>query len=39
MKPIKNTSTRHIVAFKANEFWNIDIFDLAKYDEYNSGYK
>ena len=29
----------HIVAFKENEFWNIDIFDLLKYERYNKGYK
>ena len=39
MKPVNKQSTGHVVAFKPNEFWNIDIFDLSKYDKYNSGYK
>ena len=26
MKPVINKTTGHIVAFKENEFWNIDIF-------------
>ena len=39
MKPVKKSSSGHIGAFKPNEFWNIDIFDLSKYDKYNSGYK
>ena len=29
----------HIDGFKENEFWNIDIFDLSKYERYNKGYK
>ena len=39
MKPVINKTTGHIVAFKENEFWNIDIFDLSKYYKYNKGYK
>ena len=35
----KKTSTGHIVAYKKNEFRNIDIYDLSKYDKYNKGYK
>ena len=38
-KQAKNKSTGHITAFFENEFWNIDIFDLSKYDKYNKGYK
>ena len=30
----KKKSTEHIVAFKPNVFWNIDIFDLSKFDKY-----
>jgi hypothetical protein len=29
----------HIVAFFANECWQMDIFDLSKYEKYNKGYK
>jgi hypothetical protein len=29
----------HIVAFFPNQFWQMDIFDLSKYEKYNSGYK
>ena len=36
MKPVKKQTTGHIVAFKENEIWNIDIFDLSKYDKYLS---
>jgi hypothetical protein len=39
MKPVKKTSTGHIVAYKPNEFWNIDIYELSKYDKNNKGYK
>ena len=39
MKPVKKQTTGHIVALKENEIWNIDIFDLSKYDKYNKGYK
>ena len=39
MKPVKKQSTGHIVAFKQNEFWNIDIFDLSKFEKHNKGYK
>ena len=39
MKRVNNKTTGHIVAFKENEFWNIDIFDLSKYYKYNKGYK
>ena len=35
----KKQSTEHIVAFKQNEFWNIDIFDLSKFEKHNKGYK
>jgi hypothetical protein len=39
LKPVKKSSTGHIVSYFPNEFWNIDIFDLSKFVKYNNGYK
>ena len=39
MKTYRKTSSGHIVAYKPNEFWKIDTYDLSTYDKYNKGYK
>ena len=39
MQPVKNNTTGHITAFQENGFWNIDIFDLTKYNKQNNGHK
>ena len=41
LKETKDTKTRYgsIVAFKINEIWQIDIFDVSRFDKSNKGYK
>ena len=41
LKETKDTKTRHgaIVAFHINEIWQIDIFDVSRFDKSNKGYK
>ena len=40
LKEAKNrkTSLGHIVAFRINEIWQIDIYDLSRYEKSNKGY-
>ena len=41
LKETKDTKTRFgsIVAFKNNEIWQIDIFDVSRFDKSNKGFK
>ena len=39
LKPVKKHRPAILLHTKKNEFWNIDIYDLSKYDKYNKGYK
>ena len=40
LKETKNRKSHlgHIVAFRVNEIWQIDIYDLSRYDKSNKGY-
>ena len=41
LKETKNlkSKTGHIVAFRINEIWQIDIYDLSRYEKSNKGYQ
>ena len=40
LKETKNRKSHlgHIVAFRVNEIWQIDIYDLSRYDKSNKGF-
>ena len=35
----KQKATGHIVAYHVNELWQMDIFDLSRYQQENDGYR
>ena len=41
LKETKNLTSNsgHIVAYRINEIWEIDIYDVSRYDKSNKGYK
>ena len=41
LKETKNLASNggHIVAYRINEIWEIDIYDVSRYDKSNKGFK